>query len=136
MTRKSTSSRVFASGSILRSVLLISTLPVIGAEADEGINFFEKEIRPLLSEHCYECHSANNKKLKGGLLLDSREGILSGGDSGPAAVVGEPESSRLVTAVSGHDKDLEMPSKKPLRPAQNEVLTEWETKVSVPSLPH
>lgn len=125
MNGKSTGSRVFASASILRSMLLVWTLPVIGTKADEGVNFFEKEIRPLLSEHCYECHSAKSKRLKGGLRLDSREGILSGGDSGPAAVVGEPESSRLVAAVSGHDKDLEMPPKKPLRTAQIEVLTEW-----------
>ncbi len=125
MTVYPTGSRVCSPASILRSVLLSLALPVIAAEADEGINFFEKEIRPLLSEHCYECHSADSKKLKGGLRLDSREGILSGGDSGPAAVAGKPESSRLVAAVSGHDKDLEMPPKKPLHPAQIELLTEW-----------
>ncbi len=48
----------------------------------EGLEFFEQKIRPLLVERCYECHSAEAKKLKSGLRLDSREGFLKGGDSG------------------------------------------------------
>lgn len=96
-----------------------------GAGTEDGIEFFEKEIRPLLARHCYECHSAESKKLKGGLRLDSREAVLRGGDSGPAAVAGDPDTSRLVVAVSGRDKDLEMPPKKPLEPAQIKALTEW-----------
>ena len=50
------------------------------------IEAFEKNIRPLLVQHCYECHSADSDKLKGGLLLDSREALLLGGDTGPAIV--------------------------------------------------
>ena len=72
------------------------------ASGDEpDAEFFEKRVRPLLVQHCYECHSAESKKLKGGLRLDSREAVLRGGDSGPAAVAGDPETSRLVVAVSG-----------------------------------
>jgi Protein of unknown function (DUF1553)/Protein of unknown function (DUF1549)/Planctomycete cytochrome C len=97
----------------------------VAAGAEDGLDFFEKEIRPLLAQHCYECHSAESKKLKGGLRLDSREAVLRGGDSGPAAVVGAPESSRLVAAISGRDKDLEMPPNKPLHPAQIGALSEW-----------
>src|SRR5712675_2264640 len=58
---------------------------------EEGLDFFEKQIRPLLVERCYECHSAESKKLKGGLRLDSREGVLKGGDSGPVVLPGKPE---------------------------------------------
>src|SRR5437867_10391038 len=56
-----------------------------------GVEFFEKEIRPVLVERCYECHSSQAKKLKGGLRLDSREGLRKGGDSGPVIVPGEPD---------------------------------------------
>src|SRR5688572_22964934 len=55
------------------------------------LQFFEKQVRPLLVKHCYECHSAGAKKIKGGLLLDSRPGVMRGGDSGPAVVAGEPD---------------------------------------------
>jgi hypothetical protein len=48
-----------------------------------GIEFFEKKIRPLLIENCYKCHSHESEKVKGGLLLDTREGLLKGGDTGP-----------------------------------------------------
>ena len=57
-------------------------------ERDMQLEFFEKRIRPLLSEHCYKCHSAQSEKLKGGLRLDGRELLLKGGDSGPAVVPG------------------------------------------------
>ena len=54
------------------------------------LEFFEKEVRPLLSRRCYSCHSAKTEKLKGGLRLDSRALVLKGGDTGPAAVPGKP----------------------------------------------
>src|SRR5690349_18371214 len=79
--------------------------------ADErgAIEFFEKRIRPLLAEQCYKCHSAESEKLKGQLRLDSRQGMLTGGDSGPAMVPGDPERSLLIKAVRYTDKDLQMP---------------------------
>ncbi|MEO8428613.1 MAG: c-type cytochrome domain-containing protein, partial [Verrucomicrobiota bacterium] len=52
----------------------------------EDFEFFEKQIRPVLVERCYKCHSSESKKAKGGLLLDTREGLLQGGDHGPAIV--------------------------------------------------
>src|SRR5262245_44852361 len=71
-----------------------------GPAAPQGIEFFEKKIRPILVEHCYGCHSTASKKLKGGLLLDSREGIRKGGESGrPSVVPGKPEESLLIQAV-------------------------------------
>src|SRR5690349_18813848 len=54
--------------------------------APEGVEFFEKKIRPVLVECCYKCHSAQAGKLKGGLRLDSREGMLKGGDTSPAII--------------------------------------------------
>src|SRR6516165_2981390 len=73
------------------------------------VEFFEKRIRPVLAEHCYSCHSAQAAKLKGGLRLDSRDGMLKGGDMGPAVVPGEPDKSRLMTAIKYGDIDLQMP---------------------------
>src|ERR1700730_14985657 len=64
-----------------------------------AIECFEARIRPVLVEHCYRCHSSTAKKLKGKLLLDSRAGILKGGESGPALVAGKPEKSRLIEAI-------------------------------------
>src|ERR1051325_3834504 len=80
--------------------------------ADTGVEFFEKRIRPALVENCYECHSAEAKKLKGKLRLDSREDILRGGETGPAIIPGNPEKSLLITAIKYTDKDLQMPPPK------------------------
>src|SRR5438876_3946735 len=68
--------------------------------APEGVEFFEKNIRPLLVEHCYQCHSVGAKKgVKGELLLDSRDALLKGGEGGPILVAGSPEASRLIRAL-------------------------------------
>jgi Protein of unknown function (DUF1553)/Protein of unknown function (DUF1549)/Planctomycete cytochrome C len=96
-----------ASVSIAVSLLLAS--PALAG--DTGVEFFEKKIRPVLAEHCLKCHSAEAekaKKLKGGLFLDSRDGVLKGGESGPAIVPGEPKKSRLIQALH-HDGDTRMP---------------------------
>src|SRR5690349_14147865 len=61
-----------------------------------GVEFFEKKIRPVLAEHCYKCHSAQTKVSKGGLQLDSRDGLRRGGETGPAVVPGKPADSLLV----------------------------------------
>ena len=82
----------------------------------EGLEFFEKNIRPVLVAHCYECHSAvaaGKKKLKGGLLLDSAPGVRKGGDTGPGIVSGKPGDSLLIHALRW-EKDLEMPPKQKL----------------------
>src|SRR3981189_3155197 len=73
----------------------------------DGIEFFEKKIRPLLADNCYKCHSTAQKK-KGGLLLDSRAAILKGGDTGPALVPGDPAKSLLIKAVRSEDPDVKM----------------------------
>src|SRR5688572_17373977 len=78
----------------------------------EGIEFFEKKIRPILVEHCYKCHAADSEKgPKGGLLLDTREGLFKGGDTGVAIVPGDAEKSLLIKAVRYADENLQMPPK-------------------------
>jgi mono/diheme cytochrome c family protein len=85
--------------------------------AGDSIAFFEQKIRPVLVEHCYSCHSAEAKKLKGNLYLDSKAGWEKGGDSGaPAIVPGRPEESLLIRTVQHLEEDLEMPPKKPKLP--------------------
>lgn len=83
---------------------------------DEQIAFFEKKIRPVLVKHCYECHSTEGDKIKGGLVLDDRESTLRGGDSGAAVVPFEPDASLLLTAIRYDDSTLEMPPKYQLDP--------------------
>jgi mono/diheme cytochrome c family protein len=75
-----------------------------------GIEFFEKKIRPVLVDQCYKCH-AEGEKVKGGLLLDTRAGLLKGGDTGPSIVPGEPDKSLLIKAIRYTDEELKMPPK-------------------------
>src|SRR5438093_831240 len=79
-----------------------------GSQADPGLDFFEKKIRPLLVEQCYSCHSLEAKKHKGGLLLDSKEALLKGGESGPALVPGKATDSLLIKAIHYTDPELKM----------------------------
>jgi hypothetical protein len=85
------------------------------ADDRSTLEHFEKRIRPVLVTECYDCHSAAAKEVKGGLLVDHREGLRRGGDSGPALVPGKPEESLLVSGLK-HD-GLEMPPKKKLSEA-------------------
>jgi hypothetical protein len=91
----------------------------------EGIEFFEKNIRPVLVQRCYECHSAQAKKVKGKLLLDSRAGVAKGGESGAVVVPGDVEKSRLITAIRWRDSDLTMPPKEQLSAAEIAHFEEW-----------
>ena len=99
----------------LLSLLSLLTLPaghLLAAELTPAqLQFFENHIRPVLSESCYKCHSQQAEKVKGGLLLDTREGLLKGGDTGPAIVPGDPEKSLLIKAIRYTDSDLQMPPK-------------------------
>jgi len=84
-----------------------------GASADSGptpeqVEFFEKRIRPVLSQNCYSCHSAG-KGNSGHLHLDDRNAILSGGRSGPAIVPGNPAASLLIQRITTTDPDHRMP---------------------------
>ncbi len=92
--------------------------------APDDMEFFEKKVRPLLAERCLECHSPE-KKVKGGLRLDTREGWAKGGDAGPAIVPGDLDKSLLIEAVRYKNKDLQMPEKRKLPDAEIAILEQW-----------
>lgn len=91
--------------------------------SEEGIEYFEKHVRPLLVEKCLECHSAVKKE--GGLSLGSREEILTGGDSGPAVDLDDLDASRLLLAIRYSNEDLRMPPSGPLGKEGVSVLEKW-----------
>jgi hypothetical protein len=107
----------------------LSTIPEVkvdGAPSADQVAFFEKSIRPVLVKNCYECHSAEAKKVKGGLLLDTREGIRAGGDSGHAVVPGSLSESLLIKALHWTDKDTAMPPEKSGGKLPDEVIKDFE----------
>ena len=91
----------------------------------QQIEAFETNIRPLLVKHCYECHSQDSKPAKGGLLLDSRAGLLKGGDSGVAIIPGKPNDSLLISSVKY--QSYEMPPDGKLTVKEIELLSQWIT---------
>ena len=95
------------------------------AAADDGLDLFESEVRPLLIERCYACHSADADEAKGGLYLDSRDGLLAGGGGGPAIEPGEPEASPLIWAVRYDDPLLKMPPDGRLSDPEIAALERW-----------
>ncbi len=123
-------------GEYLIALLLMafSAAEVFSAEPDaqkpatlakEKVEFFESRIRPVLIERCYECHSTQAKKLRGGLLLDSAQGIADGGTSGPVIVPGDIEKSPLIHAIRWTDADFAMPPKTSLTPQQVRDFEQW-----------
>jgi len=101
------------------------------AFAVEPTAFFEKSIRPILIDRCYECHSVESGKSKGGLRLDSRAAVLKGGDNGPALIAGDPDKSRLIEAIRYHNQDTQMPPKGALPASEVKLLEEW-VKIGAP----
>lgn len=92
---------------------------------DAGLEFFEKKIRPVLVQHCHECHATGANKLGGSLLLDHRDGLRKGGDSGPAVEPGKPEESLLIQALKHGDDAPKMPPKGKLPAAVIADFEEW-----------
>ncbi len=102
-----------------------TALPTHATEAEDQ-EFFEAKIRPVLVEHCYSCHSQDartNNKLKGGLLLDSRQGLLVGGDSGPAITPKLPDTSLIIAAL--RYEEFEMPPSGKLAAEVIDNFTAW-----------
>ncbi len=108
---------------------MIARLFVLGAiaagiaPAQEGADFFERKIRPVLAAECYACHSAKAPVAQGGLLLDTAAGIRTGGNRGASVVPGDPDKSLLLVALRHADKQLKMPPGKPLGA---EVIADFE----------
>jgi hypothetical protein len=107
------SPRVLDHHTLLCSLFMMGLMsPFAGSQEidEQDLQFFETKIRPVLVEHCYECHSAEaaeRGKLRGGLRLDSPAATLRGGDSGPALEVHKPDESLLIAALKY--EDFEMP---------------------------
>ncbi len=113
-------------------LLLLALLgsPVIGAIAwgqdqipSRERAYFEEKVRPILVVRCYECHANDSQEVGGKLFLDTRAGILKGGESGPAVVPGSPEKSLLLDAI--HYESFEMPPDKPLSEAEVHIISQW-----------
>ena len=104
----------------LASLGMAQEKPLTRAQVD----FFEKKIRPVLVNNCYQCHS-HGKKIKGGLRLDTRDAIRTGGDTGPAIVPRDLKDSLLIEAIHWTDEDLQMPPKKKLSEAAIRDLERW-----------
>lgn len=94
------------------------------AFTSEQLEFFENKVRPLLIDKCYSCHGPESKPLEGGLNLSSRKGLLSGGDTGPAIVVGAPDESLLIDVVNYGDV-YEMPPDTKMSAEEIGILTKW-----------
>jgi Protein of unknown function (DUF1553)/Protein of unknown function (DUF1549)/Planctomycete cytochrome C len=89
----------------------------------QGAEYFEKQIRPILVQHCYQCHSGDPKKAKAGFVLDTREGLRKGGKSGAVVSPGHPDQSLLIEAV--RYESLEMPPKGKLPDELIGKLVHW-----------
>jgi mono/diheme cytochrome c family protein len=108
------------------TVLLSLAVVLSGGAADaaepQAVEFFEKNVRPLLAEKCWSCHG--QKKQQGGLRLDSRAALLKGSDSGPVVIAGQPDKSLLVRAVR-REGDAPMPPKGALTAGEVDALAAW-----------
>ena len=110
-----------------RSLLRADELPQF---SPEQLEHFEKQVRPLLSQKCFACHG--EKKQESSLRLDSRAAVLRGGDSGPAAIPGNPDESELLRAAR-HTSGIEMPPGEKLSDGQIVALSAWVGRASWPA---
>ncbi len=97
----------------------------------EQLAFFESKIRPVLADKCYKCHSEKSEKIRGGLVLDTRDGIRRGGDNGPAVVPGDLTNSLLVDAIRYSNKDTAMPPEKSGGKLPDNVIADLEAWVKM-----
>ena len=120
---------IAAAATVAGALALLGRGEPVRAEAPDpaGVEFFERKIRPLLVERCYECHSAaaDGEEPQAELRLDSRDGLLKGGVSGPSVVAGEPDKSLLIEAVRYRNDKLQMPPDERLTDAQIADLEAW-----------
>ena len=133
MTRPRATSRAWCRPSLAALVACAAVAIVApGARAEEpaaapsadAITFFESKIRPILVDNCYDCHAADTDQ-KGSLLLDTKAGVLKGGDTGPALVAGDPSKSLIIQAIKYESDHLKMPPDGKLADDQIAALEEW-----------
>src|SRR4051812_14856231 len=101
--------------------VLVSS-PLAAAQTSQQTEFFEKQIRPVLATHCFNCHGP--KKQQAGLRLDSREALLKGSDNGPVLNLNNPDKS-LILQVVGYQGDVKMPPKSPLPAESVKAFRQW-----------
>src|SRR4051812_29474633 len=109
-----------------KAIFIFALLAGFAAAEDkpspQDLEFFEKSIRPLLSEKCYSCHGV--EKHKGGLRMNARAMILKGGETGPAAVAGKPAESLIIKAIN-YIGETQMPPKAKLKDNEIATITKW-----------
>ncbi|MGB7347965.1 MAG: PSD1 and planctomycete cytochrome C domain-containing protein [Pirellulaceae bacterium] len=106
--------------------ILLSLSAVPSAHADKmDADFYERRIRPILVQHCYECHSEAAGEQQGGLLLDRQSGWIEGGESNKSVIPGEPDASLLIKAVRYDDDELQMPPDGKLDDDAIRFLEQW-----------
>jgi hypothetical protein len=110
---------------VVSRALVSQGAPNSASFSPEQLQFYQKQVQPILADNCYKCHSHQADKIKGEFLLDSREALLKGGETGPAIVPGDPDKSLLIKAVRHTDADLQMPPKKKLSDEEIAVLVQW-----------
>ena len=103
--------------------LLVAVLPLVAQ--DDGPQFFEKNVRPLLVQQCLGCHSATSQPVMGGLRLDDRALAIKGGSRGASLIPGDPANSLLLKAVRHTAGALKMPPGPKMKDADVAVLTQW-----------
>ena len=109
---------------IVGLIMSVSASTPLAAQTPD-IEFFETKIRPVLAQKCYGCHNSKMPAPKGNLVLDTKEGMLKGGVSGPAIVPGRPAESRLITALSYTDPLAQMPPSGKLPEAVLADFQQW-----------
>lgn len=117
--------KLMISRAALAALSLLSCLSARSAwcaDAELGADFFERKIRPLFVQHCYSCHGKGQKK--GGLSLDNRDAMMTGGDRGPAFESDAPDKSLLLEAVQ-YSSDLQMPPGGKLADHEIALLKQW-----------
>jgi hypothetical protein len=112
----------------IRQLLLagVTLWPATATAQDDPYAFFEAQVRPVLVEHCYPCHSTAQEHPKGAFRLDTRDGLLKGGASGiPGIVAGNAAGSRIVEALRYANHELQMPPKDKLPEDQIDAIVAW-----------
>src|SRR5262249_53238197 len=112
---------------VLALALAVADKPTPGSDTSKSFSaaqvaFFEKDVLPVLKGHCFKCHAGS--KVRGGLRLNNRQAILTGGDTGPAVSVKKPDDSLLLRAIHYRD-DLQMPPTGRLPQKDIDTLTRW-----------
>ena len=116
-----------ALASAIAALIWAITVGVVYGEANKAADaeFFERRIRPVLIQHCYECHSEEAGEQQGGLLLDRQSGWIEGGDTNKAIIPGEPEASLLISAIRYDNDALQMPPDGKLDDETIKLLETW-----------